>query len=273
MNWSKVKSIMIAFLILVNLSLLSYIVYEEISDNKRISKMTDTIISLLATQDIKVDEKLVSDSAKKTTANSLYVDNVISDYKTFSNSVIGGEIISVNPDKYKSEYGEITFRGDYFNAVSSEGNVLYKEKITKSNALKISEKYLDELGFDTKKSEKKITEENNIIKVSFNKEIDSLPVFKTGVTLQMSESGITSFYGSWYNISEQNPSIVELKSISGVLVEYMNKKSGASKISSIKLGYLVPEFGTFHESVLLTPVWKINDDNDDTVYIDARENN
>lgn len=273
MNWSKVKSIMIAFLILVNLSLLSYIVFEEISDNKRISKMTDTIVSLLATQDIKVDEKLVLDSAKKKTANSLYVDNVISDYKSFSNSIIGGEITSVNADKYKSENGEVTFKGDYFSAVSSEGNFLYREKITKSNALRISEKYLDELGFDTKNSEKNITEENNIIKVSFNKEIDNLPVFKTGLTLQMNESGIISFYGSWYNISEQNSSIAELKSISGVLVEYMNKKSGASIISDIRLGYLVPEFGTFHESVLLTPVWKITDDNNDTVYIDARENN
>ncbi len=273
MNWSKVKSIMLAFLILVNLSLLSYIVYEEILDNKRNSQMTDTITSLLSSRNISVNQKLVLDSAKKTTAKNLYVDNVISDYKTFSSSVLGDDIVMDNPDKYKSDYGEIKFKGDYFSANSSEGNVLYKEKISKVNTSRIAEKYLDKLGFDTKKSEKNVTQENDIIKVSFNKKINDLPVFKIGVTLEMNESGIISIYGSWYNISEQNSSIAQLKSISGVLVEYMNKKTGASVISDIQLGYLVPEFGTFHESVLLTPVWKISDANGDTIYIDARENN
>ncbi len=273
MNWSKVKSIMLAFLVLVNLSLLSYIVYEEILDNKRTSQMTDTICSLLSSRDISVNKELVLDSAKKTTAKSLYVDNVISDYKTFSVSVLGENAIMVSPDKYKSDYGEISFKGDYFKADAIDGNALYKEKTNKVNASRIAEKYLSELGFDTKKSEKNVVLENDIIKVSFNKKINNLPVFKIGVSLEMNESGITSIYGSWYNISEQNSSIAELKSISGVLVEYMNKKTGASEISDIQLGYLVPEFGTFHESILLTPVWKISDANDDTTYIDARENN
>ncbi len=273
MNWSKVKSIMLAFLILVNLSLLSYIVYEEILDNKQIAEMTDTITSLLSSRNITVNKELVLDCAKKTTAKSLYVDNVISNYQTFSVSVLGENAMMANPDKYKSDYGEISFKGDYFKADSSEGNVLYKEKINKVNALRVAEKYLDGLGFDMKKSQKNITQENDIIKVSFNKEINNLPVFKIGVSLEMRESGITSIYGSWYNISEQNSSIADLKSISGVLVEYMNKQSGPSAIYDIQLGYLVPEFGTFHESVFLTPVWKINDANDDTIYIDARENN
>ena len=273
MNWRKVKTIMIAFLILVNLSLLSYIMYEEILDNKRISQMTDTITSLLATRNITVEEELVLDSAKKTTAKSLYVDNVILDYDTFSGFVLGEKAMADSTNKYTSDYGEIYFDGDYFKATATDGNVLHKENINKVNASRIAEKYLDKLGFDTKDAEKNVTQKDNIIKVSFKKKINDLPVFKIGVTLEMTESGITSIYGSWYNISEQNPSIADLKSISGVLVEYMNKKSGASIISDMQLGYSVPESGTFHESILLTPVWMISDADGDTTYIDARENN
>lgn len=273
MNWSRVKSVMIAFLILVNLSLLSYIVYEEILVNKRNSQMAETVTSLLATKNIKVDEKLVFESAKTTSAESIYVDNVISDYTTFAKYALGENVSMVNPDNYKSQQGEIFFKGDYFEIKALNNNVLYKEKINKVNAQRIAENYLNILGLDTKKSEKNITLKDNIIKVSFNKRINDLPVFKIGVTLEMTQQGITSAYGSWYNESTQNPLLSQLKSVSGVLVEYMNKNSNASEISDMCLGYSMLESGTFHESVFLTPVWKITNEKGDTFYIDARENN
>lgn len=273
MNWSKVKSIMIAFLILANLSLLSYIIYEEVSVNKRNEQMAQTITSLLATKNIKVDEKLVFENAKKTSAQSIYVDNIISDYKTFSHNVLGDNVIEKNPFEYKTDTASIAFRGDYFEVRAQKNNVLYAERINKVNAHRISEKYLKQLGFDTKNSEKNTEYENNTFKVSFSKKINDLRAFKIGVAVEMNESGITSIYGSWYNESPQNSTISELKSISGVLVEYMNKKSDASEISDIQLGYSMPSDNTFHESIYLTPVWKITDANKNALYIDARENN
>ena len=272
MNWSKVKSIMIAFLILVNLSLLSYIIFEEVSVNKRNEKMAQTITSLLSTRNIKVDEKLVFESAKKTSAQSIYVDNIISDYKTFSKNVLGEKIVSEGTDKYKSDTAIATFRGDFFKVEAQKDKMLYQEKTNKVNAQRVAQKYLNQLGFDTDKSEKKTEYENGIFKVSFNKKIKDLRVFKVGVAVEMNENGITSFYGSWYNESSQSSTRSELKSISGALVEYMNKKNGASEISDIQLGYSMPELDTFHESVYLTPVWKITDANN-ALYIDARENN
>ncbi len=273
MNWSKVKSIMIAFLILANLSLLSYIIFEEVSVNKRNEQMAQTITSLLLTKNIKVDEKLVFESAKKTSAQSIYVDNIISDYKSFSHLVLGENVIEQNPFEYKSDTATITFSGDYFEINAHKDMVLYSEKVNKVIAQRIAEKYLKQLGFNIKESEKNTENENNIFKVSFNKKINDLRAFKIGVAVEMSENGITSIYGSWYNESPQNSTLSELKSISGVLVEYMNKKSDASEISDIQLGYSMPEPDTFHESVYLTPVWKITDANKNALYIDARENN
>ncbi len=273
MNWSKVKSIMIVFLILVNLSLLSYIVYEEISENNRNAHMAEAVTALLSTRNISVDKKLVLESSEKTSAQSVYVDNVIPDYESFSKSVLGENMILENSNKYKSENATISYKGDYFEIKSLKDKVLYEEKINKLNASRIAEKYLNSLGFDTKKSEKNLTQEDDNFKVTFSNKIYDLPVFKIGVTLEMNEAGIHSVYGSWYNINAQNSSLLQLKSISGVLVEYMNKKTGASEITNISLGYSMLESGTFHESVLLTPVWKITSKNGDILYIDARENN
>ena len=272
MNWSKVKSIMIAFLILANLSLLSYIIFEEVSANNRNEKMAQTITALLSTRNIKVDEELVFESAKKTDAQSIYVNNIISDYKTFSRLVLGENVIEENSNKYKSDTASASFKGDYFEVKAQKDKVLYSEKINKVNAQRIAEKYLKQLGFDTKNSEKNMEYANNIFKIGFNKKINDLRAFKIGVSVEMNENGITSFYGSWYNESSQNSTLSELKSISGILVEYMNKKTGSSEISDIQLGYLL-EPDTFHESVYLTPVWKITDTNGNELYIDARENN
>lgn len=273
MNWSKVKSIMIVFLILVNLSLLSYIVYEEISENNRNAHMAQTVTALLSTRNISVDKKLVLGVSEKTSAQSIYVDNVIRDYETFSKSVLGENIVLENSNKYKSENGTISYKGDYFEIKALKDKVLYEEKINKLNAPRIAEKYLNFLGFDTKNSEKIMTQNGDNFKVSFNKKINEFPVFKIGVTIEMTEQGIHSVYGSWYNISSQNSSLLQLKSISGILVEYMNKITGASEITDISLGYSTLESGTFHESVMLTPVWKITNKNGDILYIDARENN
>ena len=88
MNWSKVKSIMIVFLILVNLSFLSYIIYEEVRFNKQNEQMAQTTASLLKSRDITVDAKIIADCAKSESTQSVYVDNIISDYSQFSKKII-----------------------------------------------------------------------------------------------------------------------------------------------------------------------------------------
>ena len=274
MNWSKVKSVMIVFLILVNLSLLSYIVYEEVRVNKQNSQMAQTTASLLKSRHIIVDEKMIADCSKSEKVQSVYVDNIISNYFEFAKKVLGDSSAQISQNRYQSKLGTIDFMGDIFKAKATDNKYLYEKNITTQDAEKIITQYLNSLGINTEKTRVKLTEENGMYELVYTKKINSLPVFQTYITIKADNSGINSIYGNWYNINSQNSSVIELKSISGVLVEYMNKKSDLNtdiQINGISLGYSALNPDVYHESVFLTPVWKISDSTGD-YYIDAREN-
>ena len=271
MNWSRVKSIMIVFLIIVNFSLLSYVVFEEVQEGKRNAKMADTVSALLEKSEIFVSKDLIADSAKQDTAQSYYADNIISDYESFAKNILGDDLEKTNENQFSSNLGKIGFKGDYFKA---EGK-LCPQKISKLNIFKACDKYLNELGIDIKNSEKKLTEENEKFIVSYTKKVNDRPVFSTGLEIIADYEGIISISGNWYNINSKSNSITELKSISGALIEYKNKTNKTEKreIVGISLGLSALNLDTYHESLFLTPVWKISDKNGKVVYIDARENN
>ena len=271
MNWSKVKSIMIVFLILVNLSFLTYIVYEEVRTSKRNDQMAETVTNLLESRGISVDKKLVAKSARTENAQSLYADNFISDYDTFSKIVLGETVTKVDTNNYKSELGTLQFKGDCFEIKASDKKNLYSSKITKVTAQSVAKKYLTMLGINIKNATREIIEENSLFKVKFNETINELPVFNSQIEIIMNSTGIIYASGNWYNINSQNSSISELKNVSGILVDYMNSKK-KSEITNIELGYSIHDTNTYHESVFLTPVWKITDASGVT-YIDAREAN
>lgn len=272
MNWSKVKSIMIVFLILVNLSFLSYIIYDEICVNKRNEQMANTTASLLQTRNITVATKMIADCLKNESIESVYVDNVISSYADFSKKILGESLVLVSGNKYQSDIGKIEFSGDFFKAKANDGKHLYEANISSQNAKNVSKKYLNMLGINTEKTQ--ISEENNNYKLTYTKEINSVPVFLAGITVEMDNLGVVSIYGNWYNINSQSSSNIDLKSVSGVLVEYMNQQAKSDKniqVTNISLGYSALDPNTYHESIFLTPVWKISDSSND-FYIDAREN-
>ncbi len=271
MNWSKVKSIMIVFLILVNLSFLTYIVYEEVRTNKRNEQMAETVTMLLQSRGITVDKKLVAKSASTENADSLYADNFISNYESFAKTALGETATKIDTNKFKSELGTLLFKGDCFEIKALDKKNLYISKITKVNAQGVAKEYLTKLGIDTKNAKKEIVEENSLFKVKFYENINELPVFNSGIEIIMNSTGIVWVSGNWYNVNSKNSSISELKNVSGILVDYMNSGK-KSEITNIELGYSIHDTNTYHESVFLTPVWKITDASGVT-YIDAREAN
>lgn len=271
MNWSKVKSIMIVFLILVNLSFLTYIVYEEVRTNKRNEQMAETVTMLLGSRGITVDKKLVAKSLKIENAQSLYAYNFISNYEGFAKTALGETATKIDTNNFKSELGTLSFKGDCFEIKASNEKNLYISKITKVNAQSVAKEYLKKLEIDTKNAKKEILEENSLLKVKFYENINELPVFNSEIEITMNSSGIVGVCGNWYNVNSQNSSMSELKNISGILVDYMNIKK-KSEITNIELGYSIHDTNTYHESVFLTPVWKITDASGVT-YIDAREAN
>ena len=273
MNWSKVKSVMIIFLILMNLAFLSYIVFDNALQKKQNTQMAQTTASLLQSRNISVDEKLIADCAAYDSVQSVYVNNAVSDYKDFARKILGENAVSKSDNVYTSELGKIEYSGDFFSASAEKNKLLSAETVSSNNAKKTADNYLAEIGIDTKKSQSELIEENNKYKVVYSKNINSLPIFRTELTVEMTSKGIVGLFGIWYNISTQKSPEIKLKSISGVLVEYMNEKTSENvQINNISLGYYILDPDTYHESMFLTPVWQISD-NTGTTYLDARESN
>ena len=210
MNWSKVKSIMIVFLILVNLSFLTYIVYEEVQTNKRNEQMAETVTTLLNSRGITVDKTLVAKNAKTENAQSLYADNFITDYQNFASLVFGETVTKISTNIFKSELGTLSFKGDCFEIKAGDGKNLYDSKVTKATAQSIAKEYLTKIGVDFKNAKKDIVEEDSLIKIKFAENISELPVFNSGIEIILNNSGIVSVSGNWYNMSTQNSSISEL---------------------------------------------------------------
>lgn len=272
MNYSKVKSVMIVFLAIVNLAFLSYIVYEKNQTDRQNAQMAQTTASLLASRGISVDAELLAGYAELEGSQSVYVDNAVSGYAEFSQKILGN--CEKNSDsEFSSGIGAVSFSGDRFSAKASGGNYLIRADITERNAEKTAADYLSSIGIDVENATAERTAENDKIKIKFSMQINSLPVFQTGITVLADKSGITELSGNWYNLSEQG-SYAALKSISGALVEYMNEKQGQSgiKIEELSLCYSALDPDVYHESIYLTPYWRISSSDGDC-YIDARENN
>lgn len=273
MNYSKVKSVMIVFLIIVNLAFLTYIVYEKNQTDRQNRQMAQTTAELLSSRGITADAEMIAECAKSESSQNVYVDNVISSYADFSEKILGN--CEKNSDsEFSSGKGKVSFSGDRFFAKASENNHLLDAGISERNAEKTVSDYLMSLGIDTDGA---VTEQTNVdgkINIKFSKKIYSLPLFQTGISVTADKSGISEISGNWYNLSEQNVSAAPLKSISGVLVEYMNKKQGQTgiKIEEISLCYSALDPDAYHESIFLTPYWRITSSDGDC-YIDARENN
>ena len=275
MDWKKTKTIMIIFIVIVDILLLGYITYDKLNIRKMDYNMSQTTTQLLKSKGILVDSQILVDAYKIKTAKNVYADNIISNYEEFAKHILQDDVKKISDNEYISDKGKIIFKGDFFDASANENEYLQKVEITKANAPKTAQKYLERIGVNTDNITKTVIEENEKFYFSIYANIDRFPVFKVGINVLMTKDGIKEVYGKWYNVNNYNREQIELKPISGVMVEFMNKvlNNGTNiNINSVDFGYLSPDDNIHHESIMMTTAWKILYDEKEAVFIKAREN-
>ncbi len=274
MNWYKAKTILIVFLVIVNAALLTYICIDSFNSRKIENKVVDTVISLLNNNNIDVDKTTVAAAEKYTKIKKAFAVNTISDYTSFSKLILGENTTATEQNKFTSPNGTIVFTGDYFDANASDGKILKEFIVNTQNIKAVAKEYLTAIGINADIEESTVSEENGKFIVNTQEYINGYPVFGAYITLILNNKGILSVQGTWYDFREKSTSDSELKDVTGVLIDYKNQRSDASpcKITKIELGYSTLESDVFHESIVLTPVWKITNDSNQIIYIDAREN-
>lgn len=274
MQWSKAKTILIIFFAVINIALSSYIAADRIKGGNINNAVGESTLMLLEENNIMISPDIIAGAMKEKDEKSVYAENVIRDYSGFAKSVIGDDALPSGENEYSSETGKLVFSGDCFSARAHKGKVLYTfdPSLSPKDA---ATGYLDMLGFHTKKDTGGIIDispnGNSIVRIK--KYIAKKEIYDAGVSVEISKEGVVSVEGSWYN-EQRRGAVLGIRSIGGALIDYMNMKKSPLKmtITDISLGYAVLDNDNFHESAILTPVWKITDSSGNYDLLDARDN-
>lgn len=275
MNWSKAKTILIVYFIIINIFFLAYIIYDGLQLKETEEKVADAVIELLSDNGISVDKKIILRSDEQENMKTVYVENIIKSYDEFAKLVLGEDAVKKSSQAYWGELGEIKFSGDYFEASAASGKYLMANSVSKSNAAELAEEYIVSIGVEPKGLDSAVLQpqENGGYTVHFEKTENSMEVFGAGISAELDSGGIKKLSGCWYNRQDGDGALMELKEPSGMLIEYMNSRKDKKNclISDIRLGYATLESQVYHEGLVLTPMWQITEDNGKKTYINARE--
>lgn len=273
MDWYKAKTILIVFLVVVNIALFTYLIMDSHSSKNTDNRVLDITVSLLEENGISVERKLLTELEAPDYVKNIYVENVIDGFAEFAKRILGDGVEGEN-QVYSSELGTIRFEGDYFYADAARGKVFKSiSALTQKSIENDAKKYLSSIGIDIDSREYVTSVADDLSSVTFNAKINDIPVFGSYIIVELSKNGIIGLGGAVFEEQSKTAPDIELKSISGILIDYMNLKANAKKphtISDISFGYALSESEQYHESFELTPVWRITDSNGFKENIDAR---
>ena len=277
MQWYRAKTILIVFFVIINAALLLYLTVDRVTNSRANGVVLESTVELLKKNGISVDYELIKNASSPDKIKNVYAQNVIGNYSYFAENILGDDIASENKNSFKSPIGTVTFTADRFEARAKDGKYLFESEKDIKNPQTFALQYVKYLGFEADRSmiRKTNSYSDGITTVIFNKKFNSKEVFDAVLAAELDEKGIKAIYGTWFNERKTTMAPTDLKGISGVLIEYMNMQRDASKeivIKNITLGYAVGDNDIYHESVMLTPVWKIEVEKGESVLIDAREN-
>lgn len=267
MLWSRAKTIMLVFLLCINILLLGVLLKSE---HKR-RRIPDDVISscaeILEKRGIEIDAEIIPKYAE--TAYRYTVENHIADYETFAENILG-EDITKTEDGYAAENGEISFCGDVFHIRFYDGFETGDKHRAPAEKLRA---YLARAGIDTSGAQAEVTNDaNGIFTVTLGKQIDGAPLFDCEITANFCGRKITEIYGSWFEEISGGAASYETESAPGLLVGYAASGGlpAGMQITGVKFGYRVNEDGVYHMQSTLTPVYELLGENGEKFYIEAK---
>lgn len=270
MNWSRVKTVLIILFLCTDIFLLATYLSSKYSSSVISDDVINSTVEVLASNSITIDPSVIP----QRTPHIPYTEaeNVIYDYEAFAKSILG-EALFQTDSGYESNTGRMTFHGDSFSfTVNPEAFALSDTMLVteEKTAKEIVLTTLENLGFDLKNAEISVSKTNDGYSVILENTANSLPIFNSQVTVALSDFGITSFSGIWFNEAPSQSSTNSLKSITSVLIDIIPQVSGETEIVSLELGYNSFDKLSYHKATALIPVWKVNCKDGSTYLLDAR---
>ena len=280
MDWSKAKSILIIAFIITNI-FLAYVLFTIKQDESEIiieDGLLDEVVELLSKEDISIDTKI-----PKLTQPLPAISLEYETYKpeeilprflgSYQDMAIGAKMYTNGEKivKFERNNKKLVYENQ---ALEERDN---KNTISKDQALKMTEEFINNHGFDLKDAELSFySEKDKIHKVVYTKVIDGIIVEETNMTTELSSEGIISFERYWTkNIEKGNKNLV-VSSAAKSLLRLLTKEEYYGKtIKQIDLCYYfnVDEYKksiSFNDSTggIASPTWRFIFEDGEKVFLD-----
>ena len=276
MNWSRVKTILIMLFLFTDIMLAFGIIMSDHRASVIEPEIISNAVQLLSERGITINPDIIPKKNK----NADYVEavNVISDYGSFAEVIMGETPDKIDDFSYETEHDTIVFSGDRF--VYSIKKAVLPCSGDESHAQETAAEFLSGHGFNISHADIKCEKNEYGFDVIFSGMSEKKPIFNSNIRVSVTgtegSSGeaavVTKVAGSWFNPTDEKGSEIKLKSIPGILVELISLIDSSEKtsVTGLTLGYTVFEDDTLHRSATLIPAWRITLDNDREYFLDAR---
>lgn len=259
MNWSKAKSVLIFFFVIINVFLF-YTILGRSLNNYYVSKETvNNTVDILKNNGIIVDKDIIPRRIQS--ASQFEADNIIGSYEEFAKKMLGDNYLKISDTEFKGEIGSISYFGDKFIFKTNYSGDTSKSE---SNLLSILNSY----GITLK--------DYTYTDGCFKKIIDGKKVYDCELSFDFTPENVLMIYGVWFEKkSDTITTDAELKSAASVLVDFLSvpdRPQGEVTINNIELGYMIYETENFHKSIVPISAWEITLSSGEKIYLDARSN-
>lgn len=270
MNWSRVKTIFIILFLISDLFLLALLAISNRSLSAVSPEVIESTVQILGNNNIYIDPGIIP--KKVESAPYAEAENVISDHAAFAKVLLGDSATETDVNIYESESGSLTITGNSF--VYSANPAVSKEALHDARDIeKTASDFLKNIGFDLSHAKSKSEKTDAGYAVTFSNYANGLPIFNSSVTVLFSGKSIASASGTWFNLIDASGQDNTLKSVTSMLIDLIpqvDTSAGKVTISSLALGYNIPESNSYHKSAMLVPVWQVIEEGGRQHFPDAR---
>ena len=268
MEWARVKTILIWFMLAVNAILLIVFFQRRIEASAMEKQNRQNLVDLLAQRGVSISAEVIPDEA--TTAQAYEVPRETEKELALVEKMIGtaqAQDAGGNIMLYAGERGSASFRG--------EGNfdITFSEPVTMQGRDDVQagvREYLDQLGF-AMTDEGRILSVDDVMGVRFTQSFDGKPVFNAQMFVQIDSGGsVIGISGRWVMGAPEPLGGQSMKSTAYALLAFVRNMQQAQTpcddITDMQLGYFVSSGSRGNAG--LTPVWQITA-NGTQYYIEA----
>ncbi len=271
MNWSKSKTIFILLFILIDLSLLGYLVYSKVADQWISQSTIEELCTYLEKRQIHVESGTIPQWTPK--VRNLELINILDIENTFLKQF---ETESSELDHIGNE---LELRNGQKSIVISENYFHYQDLIepgyfdsSSGSAWKKLKPYLTELGFDLQNAAVEMLEEGmqqvayRIVQAAEGMTIDDISIRVT-----LTAAGELDIQGIWLNPldTESGYRKVLVHPVTSALIEFSRETDQQTTIADISIHYRVDETKTYHKSFTAVAVWRITASDGTQYYYNA----